>query len=144
MQPSAGPGRLQAAAGSDEEFTDAIQEGGSSSDDDEGGEVHSSGPAASPGAAAALADQPTAAAALLKGRDQGEAARGQGSPALRAAAAAVEAAAAAGVAFEGREWDRQFVSLAAIAQAHLQAGKVGGAGAGRRAWGGEEAEQQVA
>lgn len=46
------------------------------------------------------------------------------SPADCAAAGAVEAAAAAAVAGEGREWDQQMVALAAIAQAHVQAGKL--------------------
>ncbi|KAL4442724.1 hypothetical protein ABPG77_006718 [Micractinium sp. CCAP 211/92] len=113
----------QAAAGSDEEFTDAIQEDDSSSADG-GFEVHSGGPAASPGAAAALGGQPAAAGAAAEGRSAGAPTSGPISLALRAAAAAVEAAMAAGLAFEGREWDRQFVSQAAIAQAHVQAGKV--------------------
>lgn len=118
----AGPGCLQAAAGSDEEFTDAVQESGSSSEGEEDGEEHSSGCGLSASARAA------AAAVGREGHEGGASTRGQASPALRAAAAAVEAAAAAGVAFEGRDWDRQMISLAAIAEAHLQAGKVGGSG----------------
>lgn len=108
----------QAAAGSDEEFTDAVQESGSSSEGEEDGEEHSSGSGLSASARAA------AAAVGREGHEGGASTRDQASPTLRAAAAAVEAAAAAGVAFEGRDWDRQMVSLAAIAEAHLQAGKL--------------------